>query len=60
MLVHKIGAECPQDIYEVFDISFEAAVYAYKYYCSWKSRFEQVKRLADYEIRLLALLKKSA
>lgn len=60
VLVHKICAECPQDIYEVFDISFEAAVYAYKYYCFWKSRFEQVRRLADYEIRLLALLKKSA
>lgn len=60
VLVHKIGAECPQDIYEAFDISFEAAVYAYKYYCSWESRFEKVKRLADYEIRLLALFKKSA
>lgn len=60
VLVHKIGAECPQDIYEVFDISFEAAVYAYRYYLSWQSRLEQVKRLADYEVRLLALFKKSA
>ena len=60
VLVHKIGAECPQDIYEVFDISFEAAVYAYEYYCSWKARYERINRLTVYEEKLLALYKKCA
>ncbi len=60
VLVHRIAAKCPQDIYEVFDISFEAAVYAYNYYCSWKKRFESVRRLTEYEKRLLAICKTSA
>ena len=60
VLVHKIGAECPQDIYEVFDISFEAAVYAYEYYCAWKARYERINRLTVYEKKLLALYKKCA
>ncbi|MCR5847840.1 MAG: ImmA/IrrE family metallo-endopeptidase [Lachnospiraceae bacterium] len=60
VLVHKIGAKSPQDIYEVFDISFEAARYAYDYYCSWRFRFERVKTLTSYEKRLLALYKKCA
>lgn len=60
ILVHKIGAKSAWYIYEAFDISFEAATYAYSYYLSWKSRYDQVKRLTDYEVRLLALFKKSA
>ncbi len=57
VLVYKIGATCPQDIYEVFDISYEAAKYAYGYYCSWKSRYKKIKRLTTYEEKLLALCK---
>ena len=60
VLVHKIGAESPQDIYEIFDISFEAAVYAYEYYCSWRRRFDRIKRLTSYERKLLTLYKKCA
>ena len=60
VLIHKIGAECPQDIYEVFEISYEAAVYAYDYYCSWKAHYERINRLTVYEKKLLALYKKCA
>ena len=60
VLVHKIGAECPEDIYNVFDISYEAAEYAYEYYCSWKARYERINRLTVYEEKLLALYKKCA
>ena len=60
VLVHKIGAESPQDIYEIFDISFEAAVYAYEHYCSWRRRFDRIKRLTSYERKLLTLYKKCA
>ena len=60
VLVHKIGAECPEDIYWYFDISFEAAVYAYEYYCSWKIRYEKMKRLTAYEKQLLAFYKNCA
>lgn len=60
VLVHKIGAKCPQDIYEAFDISFEAAIYAYEYYCLWKDRYKRINRLTVYEEKLLALYKKCA
>ena len=60
LLVHKIGAKNPQDIYKVFDISFEAAIYAYDYYCLWNARYERTKRLTLYEEKLLALYKKCA
>lgn len=60
VLVHRIGAECPQDIYEAFDISFEAATYAYEYYCSWKAHYERRNRLAVYEEKLISLYKKYA
>lgn len=60
ILIHKIGADSPFDIYEAFDISMEAAGYAFTYYCSWKSRYERVGRLTEYEKGLLALYKKGA
>ena len=60
VLIHKIGAQCPQDIYEVFDISYEAAVYAYDYYRLWKSRYERIHKLTAYEEKLLNLFKKCA
>ena len=60
VLVHRIGAKSPKDIYKNFDISFEAAIYAYKYYLLWRRRYEAIGRLTDYEIRLLALYKRSA
>ena len=60
VLVHKIGANCPEDIYYAFDVSFEVAGYAYEYYCSWKRRYNMKKVLTEYEVQLLALYKKSA
>ena len=60
VLVDKIGAECPEDIYNVFDISYEAAVYAYDYYLSWKRRHNRIGKYTDYEEKLLALYKKCA
>lgn len=60
VLVDRIGAECPEDIYNVFDISYEAAVYAYDYYLSWKRRHNRIGKYTDYEEKLLALYKKCA
>lgn len=60
VLVHKIGAECPQDIFDLFKISYEAAVYAYDYYLKWKRRYEHSKVLTEYERRLLCLYEKCA
>lgn len=53
ILVHKIGAESPLDIYENFDISLEASVYAYHYYESWRDGYFQVGRLTEYEKKIL-------
>ena len=55
ILVHKIGADSPEDIYEAFDISFQAACYAYEYYLSWKRRYDRIKIFMDYEKRILAV-----
>jgi len=60
VLVEKIGAESPEDIYEFFDISYEAAIYAYDYFLSWKRRHNRIGRYTEYEVRLLALYQKSA
>lgn len=60
VLVHKIGAKCPQDIYEAFDISNEAATYVYAYYCTWRDRYIRINRLTIYEEKLLELYKKCA
>ena len=60
VLVEKINAEGPEDIYDAFDISFEAAVYAWEYYLSWNRRHKRLGVYTEYETRLLALLQKSA
>lgn len=60
ILVHEIGAKSPWDIHEKFDVSYEEAEYAYDYYCSWKRRFNRVKRFTEYEKKLLELYKKRA
>lgn len=56
VLVHKIGAESPNDIYDIFDITYEASIYAYSYYLSWKKRYLKTGILADYEKRMLELI----
>ncbi len=60
VLVHKIGATCPEDIYEYFDISFEEAGYAYDYYLTWENRYARVKKLTPYEVKILELSEKGA
>ena len=60
VLIHKIGAESFVDVYDAFDISMEAAWYAFDYYQTWRSRYARVKCLTEYEIRLLELYKRSA
>lgn len=52
-LVHKLELKNPQEIFSHFDISFEAAVYAYNYYLKWLTFGE--KDYTNYEIRLLTL-----
>lgn len=60
VLVEKIGAESSDDIYEFFDISYEAAGYAYEYYLSWRRRHNRLGIYTEYEKRLLAFYKKTA
>ena len=60
ILIYKIKAESPWEIYEAFDISLSAAFYAYNYYVSWKNRYDQIKRLTNYERRILTLFMNSA
>lgn len=48
VLIHKIGATSPVDVYNMFDISMEAAYYASDYYLIWKQRYERVKQLTPY------------
>ena len=57
ILVHKIGATGPDDIYNAFDISYEAAVYAYKYYLKWKGHYQMIGRLTTYERETVRLFR---
>lgn len=60
LLIHKIGAKSPIEVYNRFDISLEAAEYAFDYYCNWKRRYERIKTLTSYERKLLSLYRKCA
>ena len=55
VLVDKIKPRSSFDIYDWFDISFQAACYAYRYYRKWKCRHDNTGRYTDYEIKLLNL-----
>lgn len=55
VLIHKINACNIMAIYEAFDISLEAAIYAYNYYQAWLRRYKLVGHLTEYEEQLLAL-----
>ena len=54
VLVEKTGATCPEAIYVMFDISYQASIYAYQYYLTWKRRHERIGEYTEYEKRLLA------
>ncbi len=53
VLIHKLKLNNPKSISEIFEISKEAARYAYKYYLKWRSRYHG--SYTDYEYRLLCL-----
>lgn len=55
VLIHKLNDKTPKNISQVFDISFEAATYAYDYYKKWLSYGPD--EYTDYEIRTLRLFK---
>lgn len=60
VLIYKMGAESVEEIYDIFDISYEAAIYAYEYYMTWKKRYMRIGEYTEYENRLLAHYKKCA
>lgn len=60
ILICKIGAKTARDIYDAFDVSREVAAHSFSYYCNWKKKYAQKKRLEDYEKKILALYRQSA
>lgn len=50
-LVHRLGINDPQGIADYFDVSFQAAGYAFNYYQKWLYRGGDYYK--DYELRLL-------
>ena len=52
-LVHRIRPHTPKEIKQVFDLSYEASVYAFDYYRKWL--FHCSGYYKDYEKRLLGL-----
>lgn len=53
VLVHKMNLKSPEEISEVFDVSFEAACYALTYYKKWL--YYGSSKYTDYEVKLLNL-----
>ncbi len=60
VLVDTIKPSCPEMICEHFNISYEAACYAYDYYVTWKKHHKKLGYYTDYEEKLIELFKKSA
>ena len=55
VLVDRIKPDSPDDIYDVFDISYEAACYAWDYYKLWKRFHYAYGGYTEYEQKLLDL-----
>ena len=53
VLVHKFKLNDPREIADVFEVSYEAALYAYSYYHKWLQY--GASEYTDYEIALLNL-----
>ncbi|MGN1275420.1 MAG: ImmA/IrrE family metallo-endopeptidase [Floccifex sp.] len=53
VLIHKLKLKNPYEVYEHFDISIEAAFYAFSYYQKWLTYGN--KDYTNYELRLLRL-----
>ena len=60
VLVYKIHAKSPMDIYEAFDISYEASIYAFDYYKVWEIHHRRIGVFTSYEIKLLRLFGKDS
>ena len=56
VLVLKLHLKSAEEIPDVFDVSYEAAIYAWEYYQKWLGRNTDY---TAYEIRLLNLFEKS-
>ncbi len=54
-LIHKLKLTSPSEIARIFEISYEAACYAYDYYQKWVSYGD--KEYTTYEIKTLALFR---
>jgi Zn-dependent peptidase ImmA (M78 family) len=52
-LVHREEPSCPEELADIFDISFTAAYYAFDYYHKWLTY--GADNYTDYELRLLSL-----
>lgn len=55
VLVHKLNLNDPMSIADIFEVSFEAANYAYSYYRKWLQYGSS--DYTDYEIKLLKLFR---
>lgn len=55
VLIHKLQDKTPENISNVFDISYEAATYALNYYNKWLAYGS--KDFTDYELKTLKLFK---
>lgn len=55
VLVHKLRLNNPDDIADIFEVSYEAACYAYSYYRKWLQY--GTSDYASYEITLLKLFR---
>ena len=58
VLVDKIDPTCPDDIMDYFDLSYEAAWYAFDYYLNWKRFHYAYGSYKDYERDLLKLYRR--
>lgn len=56
VLVHKLKLDNPVDIMDIFDVSFEAACYAFDYYKKWLQYSSS--EYTNYEVTLLNLFQK--
>lgn len=55
VLIHKLKLTNASDIAKVFEISYEAACYAYEYYRKWLKISRWKQKYTDYEIQILSL-----
>ena len=55
VLVDRINPKCAEDIYDFFDITYEAAGYAWDYYRLWKRFHYAYGGYTEYEQELLRI-----